>query len=196
MMVWKPEHTDAFLTYAAKHRLYALYRMIALRGLRRGEACGLRITDLDLDHATAGICWQITQLGWETKQGIPKTDASDRTIALDAGTVTALRRHLTRRDRERQAARENWAKSRPVFTTSTGEPLHPAWVTDQFYWLCYQAGLPPIRLHDLRHGAAPKRPPSPRRAPRPTTRHKPDRHQPSPLRRLPETAQRGRRNAS
>ncbi|MEV4808220.1 tyrosine-type recombinase/integrase, partial [Nonomuraea sp. NPDC049421] len=25
---------------------------------------------------------------------------------------------------------------------------------DRFYGICYQAGLPPIRLHDLRHGAA------------------------------------------
>jgi integrase len=31
---------------------------------------------------------------------------------------------------------------------------HPAHVTDQFQWLAYEAGLPPIRLHDLRHGAA------------------------------------------
>ncbi|MFG1958393.1 tyrosine-type recombinase/integrase [Nonomuraea sp. NPDC049028] len=27
-------------------------------------------------------------------------------------------------------------------------------VSDQFLWLAYLAGLPPVRLHDLRHGAA------------------------------------------
>jgi integrase len=27
-------------------------------------------------------------------------------------------------------------------------------VTEQFHWLCMEADLPPIRLHDLRHGAA------------------------------------------
>jgi integrase len=32
--------------------------------------------------------------------------------------------------------------------------LHPADVTDHFHALATQAGLPPIRLHDLRHGAA------------------------------------------
>ncbi|MFI7136141.1 hypothetical protein ACIBQ1_61595 [Nonomuraea sp. NPDC050153] len=30
--------------------------------------------------------------------------------------------------------------------------LHPG--PDQFLWLAYLAGLPPVRLHDLRHGAA------------------------------------------
>jgi integrase len=88
-MVWTPEHTAAFLAYATKHPLYALYRMIALRGLRHGEACGLRLCDLDLELATAAISLQITQLGWETKQSAPKTEASDRTIALDAPPSTA-----------------------------------------------------------------------------------------------------------
>ncbi|MGW2157566.1 tyrosine-type recombinase/integrase [Nonomuraea sp. NPDC001699] len=32
--------------------------------------------------------------------------------------------------------------------------MHPQQVSDQFYLLAFQAGLPPVRLHDLRHGAA------------------------------------------
>ncbi|MGW6936496.1 tyrosine-type recombinase/integrase [Lentzea sp. NPDC054927] len=41
-----------------------------------------------------------------------------------------------------------------MFTELDGSPLHPAAVTDLFNALVEQAGLPPIRLHDLRHGAA------------------------------------------
>jgi integrase len=41
-----------------------------------------------------------------------------------------------------------------VFTTDTGEPLFPGFVTEQFELLAMEAGLPPVRLHDLRHGAA------------------------------------------
>jgi site-specific recombinase XerD len=41
-----------------------------------------------------------------------------------------------------------------VFTEPDGRPLHPADVTDRFQHLIRQAGLPPIQLHDLRHGAA------------------------------------------
>ncbi|MBF8185458.1 hypothetical protein ITP53_06835 [Nonomuraea sp. K274] len=91
VMVWTPAHTFAFLAKAATHRLFALYRLIALRGLRRGEAVGLRWRDVDLKAGTAGVHWQITQLGWEPVRGRPKTEASDRTIALDDDTVTALR---------------------------------------------------------------------------------------------------------
>ena len=152
VMVWTPEQTRRFLDQARKHRLFALYRLIAVRGLRRGEACGVRTTEVDLKKGTVGISWQITQLGWNPRHGKPKTDASDRTIDLDTETIKILRHHRTRQNREHLAS--GLAESEFFFTDETGRPLHPAHVTDQFQWLAYQAGLPPIRLHDLRHGAA------------------------------------------
>jgi hypothetical protein len=41
-----------------------------------------------------------------------------------------------------------------VFTTDDGTPLHPDWITRRFRHLVVTSGLPPVRLHDLRHGAA------------------------------------------
>jgi hypothetical protein len=41
-----------------------------------------------------------------------------------------------------------------LFVQEDGSPLHLADVTEHFKFLARQAGLPPIRLHDLRHGAA------------------------------------------
>src|SRR5262249_28540694 len=73
---------------------------------------------------------------------------------LDAETAAVLRAHRSRQRRERLAAGTNWTHTGLVFTTDTGQPLHPAEVTDHFHHLATQAGLPPIRLHDLRHGTA------------------------------------------
>jgi integrase len=70
-MVWTPAQTQVFLTYAQGHRLYALYHLIAYRGLRRGEGCGLRRADTDTDTAITTIRWQVTQLGWATEQTAP-----------------------------------------------------------------------------------------------------------------------------
>ncbi len=154
VMVWTPAHTSAFLTHVRAHRLYALYRLIALRGLRRGEAVGLRWKDVDLKAGTAGVHWQIIQLSWQPIQGRPKTDASDRTIALDEETINILRAHRKRQATEQLAAGDAWADSGFVFTDELGRPLHPQHASDQFYLLACQAGLPPVRLHDLRHGAA------------------------------------------
>jgi hypothetical protein len=64
-----------------------------------------------------------------------------------------------------------WARRgrrRFVFTDEIGRPLHPQQVSDQFYLLVFQVGLPPVRLHDLRRGAASRLSSTPQRpAPRP-----------------------------
>ncbi|MEV6600084.1 tyrosine-type recombinase/integrase [Actinoplanes sp. NPDC051346] len=41
-----------------------------------------------------------------------------------------------------------------VFTRKDGEPIHPRYATTRSRILANRAGLPPVRLHDLRHGAA------------------------------------------
>lgn len=154
VMVWTPALTRKFLDRARGHRLYAQYHLIAFRGLRRGESCGLRWVDLDLRNATAAIRWQITQIGPETFEGKPKTDAGEASVSLDTATIKELRAHKARQNTERLAAGEAWTETGYVFTTPTGEPVNPAEVTEQFEQLSMEAGLPPIRLHDLRHGAA------------------------------------------
>jgi integrase len=154
VMVWTPAQTQVFLARAARHRLYALWRLIASRGLRRGEGCGLRRTDTDLNAAVTSIRWQITQLGWDTAQGAPKSGAGQRQIALDADTVAGIRAHRQRQRKEKEDAGDAWADSGFEFTNPDGTPLHPAAVTDMFEQIAYLAGLPSIRLHDLRHGAA------------------------------------------
>ncbi|MGH3783028.1 MAG: tyrosine-type recombinase/integrase [Pseudonocardiaceae bacterium] len=154
VMVWRPDQLGAFLDGAAGDRLYALYHLIAYRGLRRGEAAGLEWEDVDLDGAALAVLRQRVQLGWEVIEDDPKSEAGERTIALDAGTVTALRMYRRAQLTERLAWGPAWVDSGKVFTRENGEPLHPATITDRFHELAAAADLPPIRLHDLRHGAA------------------------------------------
>ncbi|WP_141578738.1 tyrosine-type recombinase/integrase [Actinomadura sp. WMMA1423] len=154
VMVWTPALTNKFLQRARRHRLYAQFHLIAFRGLRRGESCGLRWSDLDLNAGTAAIRWQITQIGPDTFEGKPKSEAGEATISLDSTTVKELRAHKARQNTERLAAGETWTETGFVFTTPTGQPVNPNDVTEQFEQLSMEAGLPPIRLHDLRHGAA------------------------------------------
>ncbi len=154
VMVWTPEQTGRFLDAAADDPLYPLYHLMAFRGLRRGEACGLHWTDLDLTTGTLTVRWQLLQYGWETGLDDPKTEASADVIALDTATAAVLSEHRERQDAQRLAAGGDWPDTGLVFTTPAGDPLHPANVTDHFTYLAALAGLPPIRLHDLRHGAA------------------------------------------
>ncbi|GAA2702864.1 tyrosine-type recombinase/integrase [Micromonospora olivasterospora] len=155
--VWTAPYLAAFLDAVTADRLFALWWLIALRGLRRGEACGLRWSDIDLDHGVLFIVRNRATVGYHVIEGEPKSAAGMRAVALDKHTVAVLREHL-RRQHLNQAARTVAGKpcydSGYVFIRPDGRPLHPQYATRHFARLVKRADLPPIRLHDLRHGAA------------------------------------------
>jgi hypothetical protein len=85
--VWTLRQLITFLTGVENDRLAALWWLIALRGLRRGEAAALDCDDLDSETCELTISRQLVALPGELSCGPPKSRASCRTIALDeAGT--------------------------------------------------------------------------------------------------------------
>ncbi|OLT28805.1 integrase [Nocardiopsis sp. CNR-923] len=155
VMVWTPDQTIRFLKHARKYAwLFALYHLIAVKGLRRGEAVGLPWANTRMSDGEIDIRTQIVQLGWETHTCTPKSAAGQRTITLDTGTVRILRAWRRRQLEAKLAAGADWVDSGLVFTRQDGSAWHPAQVTDWFQRISRAAGLPPIDLHGLRHGAA------------------------------------------
>jgi len=152
--VWTAAHLAEFLRQVRGHRLYALFHLVALRGLRRGEAAGLAWSDLDLDAGTLSVSGQLQQLGGRLATAPPKSDAGRRVIALDRTTIAALREHKARQEAERDATGGRWSETGYVFATLAGEPVGPDRLTRLFRKLVTASGLPPVTLHGLRHGAA------------------------------------------
>ncbi len=102
--VWTPAQLSKFLTAIRTDRLYALYHLVALTGLRRGEVLGLRWSDADLERQLLFINQQVVQVGRTTHIGPPKTSKGRRVVPLDAGTAALLELH--RRDQQRE--RQDW----------------------------------------------------------------------------------------
>jgi len=154
VMVWTPEQAGAFLDHAEDHDIvvYPIVALILHRGLRRGEALGLRESDVDLEGRTATITQQLTTVGYRPVIKIVKSYAGDRIIAIDASTTTGLR--IYQQWRERRRADAAWPKTELFFVRPDGRQWHPEQVSDRFERLVADSGLPPIRLHDLRHCAA------------------------------------------
>ncbi|WP_371776986.1 tyrosine-type recombinase/integrase [Streptomyces sp. NBC_01438] len=154
VMVWTPQQTGAFLDFVAEDRLYAMWHLIAFRGLRRGEACGQPWSETNLDTHSLTVSSQLVQDGWDIQASDPKTDSGYRVVALDDDTVDVLKRYRERQGQDREKWGTAWVETGHVFTQEDGSWLHPGKVTDLFERLVAASGLPPIRLHDLRHGAA------------------------------------------
>lgn len=149
--VYTPEELGRFLDAVASDRLGALYHLDAFSGLRRGELVGLEWVDVDLDAGRLTIRHSITQRGGELRRGKPKTKKGERTVALDAGTISVLRSHRARQVSERLAWGPAYQDEGLVFTREDGSPLRPDYVTRHFQLLARQAGLRVIKLHGLRH---------------------------------------------
>lgn len=83
-----------------------------------------------------------------------KTHASRRNLPLVGIVKEALDRRRVRQEEERLVAGSRWNDSGLVFTSEVGTPYQPANLHKQFKKHLDTAGLPPIRLHELRHTAS------------------------------------------
>ena len=92
--------------------------------MRRGELCGLRWSDVDLEAGTLSITTNRVLVDGVPVEGNPKS-GSGRRVDLDAGTVAVLRRWRARQLEERMAWGPAWVDGGYVFRQENGEPIHP-----------------------------------------------------------------------
>ena len=169
---WEPAELGRFLDSLGGDRLAALFELIAATGLRRGEACGLRWSDVDLGRGVLVVRQQLVQVSVPDERapkctscgevhkghafGLPKTSSGEaRAVELDGGTVGVLLAHRLTQDAERLGVGDRLRRPRPGVRSRGWQPAtarsrHQAVPTS----CAVAAGLRPIRLHDLRHGAA------------------------------------------
>jgi integrase len=158
MRVLTADETRTFLEGAADDEMGPLYAVAALTGLRQGELLGLGLADLgDLDgtRPTLTVRRALARVtgGWALAE--PKTDRSRRTLELGPTVARALRRQRARQELARRVAGDLWQnRDGLVFTDELGRALTGTEVTRAFSTALARLGLPHVRFHDLRHGAA------------------------------------------
>ncbi|MGH8946235.1 MAG: tyrosine-type recombinase/integrase [Acidimicrobiia bacterium] len=146
---WTAPELQTFLREAAGHRLFPALWLLANTGLRRSELLGLQWDDVDLDAATLSINRGLVSVGYQLHESRGKTSNSRRAIDLDPTTVEVLSAWRTWQAAERSAAGiepAGWA-----FADIDGNPIHPHSISQAFERIVARAGVPKIRLHDLRH---------------------------------------------
>ena len=138
-------------------RLEALFTVALACGLRQGEALALRWVDVDLEAASISVQRTLQRIEKEWKFMEPKTRSSRRTITVPGPVVKSLREHRARQAEERLRMGADWQGDQwgnLVFANKDGGPLSAFHVGRRFRALLRLEGLPRMRYHDLRHGAA------------------------------------------
>ena len=151
MKTWSAEQVRAFLEATKDDRLYALWRLFCLTGMRRGEALGVKWDDIDFAAGCLSVRRSLIPLGSEVIISEPKTARGRRSIALDADTIEVLKAQAARQLGEQAAGGQSWIDSGYLCTKEDGRPYHPEVVSRYFRAAVKAAGLPAISPHVLRH---------------------------------------------
>jgi integrase len=146
MRTWTADEVAAYLAHVHDDRLSAAWQLLATTGARRGEVLGARWRDLDLARGR----WSIVQTVIESGVSRPKGGRT-RNVALDAGTIEALRAHRRAQAAEKLGFGPAYDDHGLVFCREDGTPLEPRTFSRAFGRHVELAELPRIRLHDLRH---------------------------------------------
>lgn len=138
MQIWSPEQFEQFATNV-EHPVYrAYFTLMFWTGIRRSEAAALCKNDIDFINNTVSITKNISKSDF--MQFTPlKTKSSRRIITVDSVTMELLK---------------------PLYETASpyifgnDRPLSVSNVNRQWRTGIKKAGLPYIRIHDLRHSHA------------------------------------------
>ena len=159
MHPWTAGQLAAFLGWAeANSQSYALWHLLAMTGMRRGEALALRWRDVDLDAGTVSVRRSAGMVrnageGAEVHEGDTKS-GKPRVVDLEDDAAGVLRAHRKLRG---SMALQLITPGSLVFGDIEGGHRNPEHVSRQFVRdveRCRQAlgyDVPLIRLHDLRH---------------------------------------------
>lgn len=151
---WTAREAVTFLEHVAGDRLAEFFEVMIGTGLRRGEALALRWEDVDLEHRTLRVRRAATEVDGKLVIGAPKTTGSAEGVGLPARVVVALKRQRERQLFEALEWADGYVDNGLVFTRQNGTMLRPRYLLAHFHELSEKAGVPKVRIHDLRHLAA------------------------------------------
>jgi integrase len=155
MRTLSEEEVRRLLAVTAGTRHHSLWVFLVTTGVRLGEALALRWADIDLLEGHANIRRALQrQRGAGMVFVEPKSSRGRRTVPFPPETLKALEAHRRDLGRERQQAAMLWQENDLVFPGPDGRPRDMTYLSFTFHRGLQRAGLPRLRIHDLRHTAA------------------------------------------
>ena len=148
---YTPEQLGILLDKAVGTRLELPVFICAYLGLRRGELCGLRWSDVDLEHKTITIENTRTQAGKKEIEKGTKTASSTRTLYLPDTLCDMLKAAREHQQACRAEYKNAYDDNDYVVVMEDGRPFRPNYLSELFGKFLADNDLPKIVLHELRH---------------------------------------------
>jgi integrase len=151
MKTWTGAQLERFLALAEGNRYHPAWFFLATTGVRRGEALGLRWSEIDFDASTAALRATLTAVEHQIKVNHRTKTDKDRVIELDIRTIAILKGWRATQAQEPLLCGAGYHDEGYVFCHPDGRPYHPERFSREFKRMIERHQLDRIRLHDLRH---------------------------------------------
>ena len=140
---------------------------LLLTGMRGGELCGLKWSDIDFETGVIYIRHTLAYI--RTKGGAkgaagtaskfelqtPKTEAGERYVVMPSSLLALLKEYKQAQDELKQAKGDDWNPENMVFLTASGNFYGEQYLNAKFKKLARTLNFPEnIHLHSLRHTTA------------------------------------------
>lgn len=143
------------LEHVKKHRLEAILVLAVTTGLRRGEMLALRWRDVDFEDGSVQVRRTVDYIphyGYVENEA--KTTRGQRKVMLPSFVMNTLQVHRLQQQEMRNKVGSDWVEKDLVFCGLNGDYFNPNYLLRMFKKVLIDAGLPHMRIHDLRHSAA------------------------------------------
>ena len=142
----------ALETQSMKYEVY--FKLVLATGMRRGEACGLRWSDIDWRHRTIHVQRTVVKLSGQkifTKE--PKTTSGNRRVYISKEMCKLLKAWKQECTWQmEQAEGQTLTEEDYLFRQPGGDPMVPTTFTFRFKKILKENGLPQdLSVHSLRH---------------------------------------------
>ena len=138
MAIWSREEYGRFAAVMMERPvLYYCFQLLYWCGLREGEALALERGDVDLEKGTVSVTKTYYKLGGKSVTAPPKTEKSRREVTMPDFLRDELADYI-----------------RLIYDRNPTDrlfPLEKKALNQAMTWGAKKAGLPRIRVHDLRH---------------------------------------------
>ncbi|HEX8278115.1 MAG TPA: site-specific integrase [Segetibacter sp.] len=153
--VLSPEEARRFIEASEEIKHGLVFEFALLTGMRPEEYLSVQWKDLDFDSCTVQVRRALVRHNNKWSFQETKTSKSRRTVVLPVSLIQKLKAHKTKQLEHRLKVGSFWQNYDLVFCHEFGTPHSIPNLTYRYFRpILEKAGIPQIRLYDLRHSHA------------------------------------------
>ena len=147
------EQLEQLLTITKDSNIESAVFLTVHYGFRRGEALGLRWSDINFKEGTLKVCNTRTRVAKDVEKK-PKSESSIRTLPLIPRVTEYLKALKEKQEEDKRTFGNCYNDNDYICRYSDGTPVNVNTINHAFKRTLENNNMPHIRFHDLRHSTA------------------------------------------